>query len=464
MFKRIVALTACLCLIVLTPRAASSFPGVPYDALAEATAVHIDLVALGGLTTATVDVSRSEADLSGDPFPSPATTSAEGQGVDVVVGLDSVGLLDVDLINASTTKTYDGNATPVTDNDFLAMIDTFLIDTGAIESDASSQVTGLISESTADNTIDGLDVGNALILNDLVLATTVAVDSLVNTNTDSPLHDAIAEANSSVEGLEVNVGIPALDPVVTADVLSASADATSDSSVGDADANASINCVNLEVAGNPIDCTDPLPIVTVLQAGIPLVDAVRVTVGQLTEDTADPTMTSAEAIALEIEVLDVPLLSVLANSTIVVSDAYAEANVTDFGGNSNPLAVELTDFGAERVGHNVHLDWTTASEIKHAGFRIIREEADGSETVVTPRLIASEGSELSGASYEWVDWMAPANALRYWLEDVDTLGQTTRHGPVEVGAVPSRIIPGPVLPGLAGAKSKLTGPMPGSSH
>ena len=101
------------------------------------------------------------------------------------------------------------------------------------------------------------------------------------------------------------------------------------------------------------------------------------------------------------------------------------------------LAVVMTDLSGERSedDKDVLLTWQTISEFKHAGFQVIRQAPDGSETVLTPALIPpAVGGELGGASYRYIDHGAPSTHLRYWLEDVDIFGGSTRHGPVDIAA------------------------------
>lgn len=98
------------------------------------------------------------------------------------------------------------------------------------------------------------------------------------------------------------------------------------------------------------------------------------------------------------------------------------------------MAVELVELGGLRkLDGSVELRWRTASELKHAGFRVLREDGSGGELLLTPRLIppAAAGG-LGGGSYALTDPDAPYAAQRYWLEDVDLSGRVTRHGPVHV--------------------------------
>lgn len=95
----------------------------------------------------------------------------------------------------------------------------------------------------------------------------------------------------------------------------------------------------------------------------------------------------------------------------------------------------LRDFNAARVAQGVALSWTTSYEIDNLGFRLYREDSEGARTLITPALIA--GSALTtgpnvaltaGNSYSWLDREGAVDS-RYWLEDVDTSGETTLHGP-----------------------------------
>ena len=97
-----------------------------------------------------------------------------------------------------------------------------------------------------------------------------------------------------------------------------------------------------------------------------------------------------------------------------------------------PLVIVLTSFTAEAGEDGVRLKWTTAAEINNVGFRILRGRP-GEEPAAVSGLIPAEGSELGGASYGYLDdeRQRPGIVL-YYLEDIDTFGRVTRHGPVEV--------------------------------
>jgi hypothetical protein len=100
------------------------------------------------------------------------------------------------------------------------------------------------------------------------------------------------------------------------------------------------------------------------------------------------------------------------------------------------LLVELESFTADATRHGVLLNWRTISEIDNIGFRLLRERVVGREKsieVITPELIPARGNNLVGADYEFVDTtQGLRGTVRYYLEDIDSWGRTTRHGPVEI--------------------------------
>jgi hypothetical protein len=119
-----------------------------------------------------------------------------------------------------------------------------------------------------------------------------------------------------------------------------------------------------------------------------------------------------------------------------------------------PLLVILESFTAEWTRSGVLVRWSTSAEIDNLGFRVLRETAGraAEPDVLTPRLILSRGTDLSGARYQYMDpvRLQRGGEVRYYLEDIDLHGNVTRHGPVVVRPKgigrPDR--PGPI-PGLA---------------
>ncbi len=92
--------------------------------------------------------------------------------------------------------------------------------------------------------------------------------------------------------------------------------------------------------------------------------------------------------------------------------------------------IELVSFTATAQGAVVQLAWETAAEIDTAGFNLYRAAAPGGSYVqINALLIAAHGPK--GGSYTAPD--APgAGTWYYRLEDVDTHGMGTLHGPAVV--------------------------------
>jgi len=78
------------------------------------------------------------------------------------------------------------------------------------------------------------------------------------------------------------------------------------------------------------------------------------------------------------------------------------------------------------------LEWTTASEVNTEGFNVYRSETEDGEYVkINQALIPAQGNPSTGASYSFVDTdVRPGRTYYYKLEDVDTSGNSTFHGPV----------------------------------
>jgi hypothetical protein len=98
-----------------------------------------------------------------------------------------------------------------------------------------------------------------------------------------------------------------------------------------------------------------------------------------------------------------------------------------------PLAVTLYGLRAARSHDGVTLRWRTGTEADTLGFNVYRQQ--GSRRVRLNRRLMPALGGLGGSSYSFVDRRAPRHrAVRYWLQDVDTQGVRTWHGPVRVRA------------------------------
>jgi len=97
-----------------------------------------------------------------------------------------------------------------------------------------------------------------------------------------------------------------------------------------------------------------------------------------------------------------------------------------------PLSVELVSYTASGGNSRMVLEWTTASEVNTEGFNVYRSETEDGEYVkINQALIPAQGNPSTGASYSFVDTdVRPGRTYYYKLEDVDTSGNSTFHGPV----------------------------------
>jgi len=123
----------------------------------------------------------------------------------------------------------------------------------------------------------------------------------------------------------------------------------------------------------------------------------------------------------------------------------------------NPTLIELTSFTAKGFQDRVTLTWETASELDNAGFHIRRSETKGSGYErITDSLIPAQGSPTQGTVYTFDDMKAqPGKTYFYQMEDVDTNGKSTFHGPVSI-TIASRQDPTPI-PAMSGVGILLTG-------
>ena len=110
------------------------------------------------------------------------------------------------------------------------------------------------------------------------------------------------------------------------------------------------------------------------------------------------------------------------------------ASTSEFSAALNVATTEVTllSFAAEGRDGAVDLSWTTASELWNLGFHLYRAEAAGGPyTRITTSLIPGLGSSPTGRSYAYRDsGLVNGRTYYYELEDVETTGQTERHGPV----------------------------------
>jgi hypothetical protein len=101
-------------------------------------------------------------------------------------------------------------------------------------------------------------------------------------------------------------------------------------------------------------------------------------------------------------------------------------------GNAYQTVIEITSFKAIPKLRNIILTWSTEAEIDNAGFNLYRSESENSEYVkINDSLIPAAGSPTQEASYTYVDENVQNTKTYYYkLEDIDTSGNRTMHGPV----------------------------------
>ncbi|NLS79944.1 MAG: DUF11 domain-containing protein [Chloroflexi bacterium] len=98
-----------------------------------------------------------------------------------------------------------------------------------------------------------------------------------------------------------------------------------------------------------------------------------------------------------------------------------------------PTEVELGPFTATGAVRSVVLHWETYSETDNLGFNIYRAPSlKGKKTKVNKEIIPGLLGSPTGRTYEYTDEpLAPNKTFFYWLEDLDSNGQTVLHGPVQ---------------------------------
>jgi hypothetical protein len=109
---------------------------------------------------------------------------------------------------------------------------------------------------------------------------------------------------------------------------------------------------------------------------------------------------------------------------------------------SASTAVDLIKFKAVALSGGVWVRWKTGLEKDNVGFNVYKQTKSngvwGPKVKLNPSLIASATLVANprvdmdgGYLYGWPD-ENPGDLLRvrYWLEDIDTTGNVTRHGPV----------------------------------
>ena len=94
-----------------------------------------------------------------------------------------------------------------------------------------------------------------------------------------------------------------------------------------------------------------------------------------------------------------------------------------------PTNISLSSLKAIPSNDKVTLKWQTETEVDNAGFNVWR--AEGFQKM-NESFIPALGSPISGSDYDFVDqWVLNGKRYFYLLEDIDTNGISTFHGPVK---------------------------------
>ena len=127
--------------------------------------------------------------------------------------------------------------------------------------------------------------------------------------------------------------------------------------------------------------------------------------------------------------------------------SFIGATVALYG--SEPLSVTLAEFYAAQQADAILVTWETASELGNRGFNLYRGTSPaGWDRQLNAALIPSQSQGSPGGFvYTWEDRadLVPGVTYYYWLQDVDTSGAMTMHGPVSVDfGVPTAVTLGGV--------------------
>lgn len=96
----------------------------------------------------------------------------------------------------------------------------------------------------------------------------------------------------------------------------------------------------------------------------------------------------------------------------------------------------LSDLRAEPLGGFIQVKWQTMLEVKTLGFNLYRSTSlNGPRTRLNQSLIPAKAlGSPAGAAYSFVDlFTQPGVTYYYWLEEINTSGEPTLYGPLQIG-------------------------------
>ncbi len=285
-------------LSLLAVTVALADPLDPFGGTAEAVAIDANLsISVVGATTVDVGaiVISETAKISGAG--GVVSTNGAGKGIGIS---ESSPLINADIDIVQTQAMRDTNSPgSTTDDDFVATLNTLLVDTDLITSTTRSD--SLTTRQTiGEGSVDNLSVfSDPIGIESLLQANTIT--SLVNTASTASGTDVNETAAADLEGVSAAL-FPStgLEQIVTADVISSNTATTCDSET-DNTAFADYNFVNLQIQGVSVNVDTPGAQVIV---EINNVDVAVVTIAPVLSQNVTSTTASAEAVALRIEILE----------------------------------------------------------------------------------------------------------------------------------------------------------------
>jgi len=149
--------------------------------------------------------------------------------------------------------------------------------------------------------------------------------------------------------------------------------------------------------------------------------------------------TNKSAVWVRITLSETPVNEITQADGSGKGTCYAEGETEDwFFEPKDPTAVELARFEAVAQNDGILIEWETATELDNLGFNLYRSTAaNGEYMLLNGALIPTQVPGATfGATYTWLDDSAvPGVTYFYTLEDVNTEGQATLHGPIQATAL-----------------------------
>lgn len=406
-----------VCLLALPALNVLARPSEPFSSLAVSTAIQTTL----NLVTANVRVTlgRQEARINA---PNVATATTSGQGMAVQTKL-TTGLLvgaDVALVRSASSAQSTAPGAPSTDAASLLTADTLLVDSGVLTTTTTSAITTVAYETAGSGAQSSVTLyGNMLGTTPLLTA-----GSLTQQTTTQTSANRAVQSFAATELATVAIKLPGIDtPIVTLDSLNAWAKTINTGAAADAFAASDVEFTNLRIAGKDYSNAVAGTVVMVRQG---LIDVARITILPIHANTAGATLSTAEAIALRVDVINVPGL---AGTRIELGAVQASSGIVQ------PTAITLTSFTATPLNNTeIRLEWATATERNTLGFHLFRSTDAMFEHAVrvTPELIRARGDDVVGARYTWYDRsVQPDQRYTYWLQEIDQLGGAQVYGPAQ---------------------------------